>query len=209
MNRRSYALTLVACLAGAGLALYAVTRTWSLHVTPRTGMSDLRTVRAGADVEPWVIGLALVALAGTGALLATRGWARRTLGALLTLVGLGVAAGAIIGRAGLDTGQAGPGGTFWPAACALGGAIIAVGGLTAARRGHLWPGMSARYERKPVPSPRAEPGAESAPRAAAGRAHGASSPPTPPPAPPADPLTPQEHRAAWDALDRGDDPTVV
>ena len=80
-------------------------------------MSDLRTARTGADVEPWVVGLALVALAGTGALLATRGWLRRVLGGLLALAGLGVAAGAVAGRAGLDSGAAGAGGDVWPVAC--------------------------------------------------------------------------------------------
>ena len=183
MSRRSYALTLLACLAGAALALYAGTRTWSLRVTPRVGMSDLRTARTGADVEPWVIGLALVALAGAGALLATHGWARRVLGVLLILVGAGVAAGAVIGRAGLDTGEAGAGGTVWPIACAVGGVIVAVGGVTAVRRGHLWPGMSARYDRSPAPPEQ--------------------------PAPAADPLSPPDHRATWDALDRGDDPTAA
>jgi uncharacterized membrane protein (TIGR02234 family) len=181
MTRRAYLLTLLSCLAGAGLALYGVTRVWSVHVTARTGMSDLRTVRTGADVAPWVIGLALVALAGTGALLATSGWARRTLGGLLALCGAGVAAGAIAGRAGLAPGGAGAGAALWPVVCVLGGAIIAVGGLTAARQGHRWPGMSARYDRA---APRKSP------------APAVNKPPA------------LDHRTAWDALDRGDDPTA-
>ena len=183
MNRRSYALSLIACLAGAALALYAVTRTWSLEVAARAGMSDLRTARTGADVAPWVVGLALVGLAGTGALLATRGRLRRGLGGLLTLVGLGIAAGAVAGRAGLDVGRAGAAGTFWPVACAVGGAIVALGGLTAARRGHRWPVMSSRYERSAVPPPRSEPSGPAS-------------------------LEPADHRATWDAIDRGDDPTA-
>jgi uncharacterized membrane protein (TIGR02234 family) len=203
MNRRSYLLTLLACLAGAGLALYAGTRVWSLQVVSRPGMSDLRSARTGADIEPWVIGLALVALAGTGALLATRGRLRRGLGGLLTLVGLGVATGAVVGRAGLDAGRAGAGGTVWPVACAVGGAIIALGGLTAARRGHLWPGMSARYERRPVPPPRTDQAAGSEPLATAGLKRGEGSGSTPP----RDDSAP-DHRATWDALDRGDDPTA-
>jgi uncharacterized membrane protein (TIGR02234 family) len=183
MNRRSYVLALVTCLAGAALAAYAVTRTWSLQITPRTGMSDLRTARTGADAEPWVIGLALVALAGTGALLATRGVARRVLGGLLALAGLGVAVGAIVGRAGLDVGAAGAGATTWPVLCVAGGLIIVVGGVTAARLGHRWPTMSARYDRKPVARAPVRPVAS-------------------------DPeLAPADHRAAWEALDRGDDPT--
>ncbi|GIM96403.1 Trp biosynthesis-associated membrane protein [Paractinoplanes toevensis] len=175
-SRRTYVLTLLAALAGAALALYAITRTWSVQLTPRAGMSDLREARTGTDLEPWVTGLAVVALAGTGALLATAGWVRRALGVLLALAGAGVTAGAIIGRAGLDPGSAGAGGTVWPIACAAGGVIILLGGLTAFAQGHRWPGMSARYDRKPAAPER--------PTAAA------------------------DHRAAWDALDRGDDPTA-
>jgi uncharacterized membrane protein (TIGR02234 family) len=183
MSRRSYAWTLAACLAGAALSAYAVTRTWSLQLTPRTGMSDLRTARTGADAEPWVIGLALVALAGAGALLATRGVARRVLGVLLALAGAGVAAGAVIGRLSVSPGKAGAGADVWPIACVLGGLIIVAGGVTAARLGHRWPTMSARYDRKPVAPAQVR----------------RSSP---------DPeLAPADHRAAWDAIDRGDDPT--
>ncbi|GAB2589762.1 hypothetical protein Aab01nite_41180 [Paractinoplanes abujensis] len=178
-NRRPYLLALLACLAGAGIAAYGATRTWSVEITPRPEMSNLRTVRTGVDIAPWVIGLALVGLAGTGALLATHGRLRRALGGLLMLVGAGVAISAVAGRAGLDTGEAGPGGTIWPLACVLGGVIVALGGLTAARLGHLWPRMSARYERKPAATENRE-------------------------------VTtgPVDSRAAWDSLDRGDDPTV-
>ncbi|SNY50952.1 Trp biosynthesis-associated membrane protein [Paractinoplanes atraurantiacus] len=191
-HRRSYLLTLIACLAGAGIAAYGATRTWSLDVAHRPGMSDVRTPRTGADLEPWMIGLALVALAGTGALLATHGWVRRAVGVLLTLAGLGVIAGALAGRLGLDVGEAGSGATFWPIACAVGGAIIAAGGLTAARQGHLWPRMSARYERKPAQPHSPEPGSTPGPLA---------------PAALTSDETPVDPRTAWDALDRGDDPT--
>jgi tryptophan-associated transmembrane protein len=200
MKRRSYLFTLMSCLTGAGLALAAVTRTWSLHSTARTGMSDLRIARTGADLEPWVIGLALVALAGTGALLATRGVVRRLLGGMLALAGAGVLAGAIIGRAGLDPGRAS---LLWPIACALGGAIITLGGVTAARDGHRWPSMSTRYERGPVPPQRTDAAAESEPLAAAGLKPGPGTR-----TPSSAHIEPVDHRAAWDALDRGDDPTT-
>jgi uncharacterized membrane protein (TIGR02234 family) len=192
MSRRSYLLSLVACLAGAALALYAITRTWSVHLTPRTGMSALRDARTGTDLEPWVTGLAVVALAGTGALLATAGRLRRILGVLLSLAGVGVVIGAIAGRAGLDPGSA-AGGTTWPILCAVGGVIIMCGGVTAARHGHRWPRMSARYDRKPVPPPRAEPTthAERPPDKSRDKSPAIA-----------------DHRAAWDALDRGDDPTA-
>ena len=197
MIRRAYGLTLVACLAGAGLAAYAITRVWSVRVTPRAGMSDLRAEITGADQAPWVVGLALVALAGTGALLATAGWPRRVLGVLLALVGVAVAAGALVARLTVDSGAAGAAATLWSIICVFGGAAIALGGVTAARHGHHWPGMSARYERRPVPPPRQEPGGAGGPSITAGP----DVPPQPAPAAPID------LGAAWEALDRGDDPT--
>ncbi|MGW4943653.1 Trp biosynthesis-associated membrane protein [Actinoplanes sp. NPDC004185] len=178
-RRLAYAVLL--CAAGAGLAVYGVTRTWSEIVTARPGLSSLRDARTGADLEPWVIGLALVALAGAGALLATRGLLRRCLGGLLALVGAGVAAGAVAGRAGLDVGAAGTGATVWPVVCVLGGLLIVLGGVWAARSGHEWPSMGARYERR---------GAAAAPVTDA------------------DVDQRVDTRAAWDALDRGDDPTA-
>jgi uncharacterized membrane protein (TIGR02234 family) len=178
---RRLAYTVLLCAAGAGLAVYGDTRTWSEIVTARPGLSSLRDTRTGADLEPWVVGLALVALAGAGALLATRGLARRILGGLLSVVGLGVAAGAIAGRAGLDVGSAGAGATLGPVACVLGGLLVVLGGLSAVRSGHEWPAMGARYERRGAADSRA-----------------------------ADSDTDQrvDTRAAWDALDRGDDPTA-
>jgi uncharacterized membrane protein (TIGR02234 family) len=199
---RRLAYAVLGCAAGAGLALYAATRTWSLHVVARPGLSDLRTARTGAEQSPLLVGLALVALAGAGALLATRGTVRRALGGLLALVGAAVAAVAVLARAGLDPGRAGAAATVWPAACVLGGAMIIAAGVAAARDGHRWPAMGSRYERGRVPPSPAEPGAGAGPLAAAGHTR---------------PHTPDEHqgeapqldpRAAWDALDRGDDPTV-
>jgi uncharacterized membrane protein (TIGR02234 family) len=211
MNRLATAS--LACLAGAGLALYAATRVWSVQVTDRPGLSDLRASSTGADAQPWLIALALIALAAPGALLATRGLLRRLLGGLIMVVGAGVAVAAITGRAGLDAGAAGLPATAAPIACVVGGALIVAAGLGAARHGHQWPVMSARYERRPVPPPPAEPGGQTGPLPASG------------------PETSQDHRAAtgpavglppddqresaradtrafWDAIDRGDDPTA-
>jgi len=250
MNRRTYVSAILACLVGAGVTLYAVTRTWSLSVIERPGLSDLREARTGADIEPWLIGLALVALAGAGAMPAVRGRVRRGLGALLALVGAGIVAGAVTGRAGLDVGRAGAGALVWPVACALGGAIILCGGVAAARHGHLWPAMSSRYERRTVPSAADDVAGGSRPSPAAGRERGETSPAAQPmhadetsrseeasaatqpmladktsrgeeasvPAPAPSRLVDQDPvrlvddhvtdaRAAWDALDRGDDPT--
>jgi hypothetical protein len=87
---------------------------------------------------------------------------------LLMIVGAGVALAAIIGRAGTDAGAAGAGAAVWPIACVLGGALIVLAGLGAARRGHTWPVMGARYERRPVPSSADGVAAGSGPSPAAG-----------------------------------------
>jgi uncharacterized membrane protein (TIGR02234 family) len=165
---RRLAHAAVAGLAGAGLALYGATRVWAVEVTPRPGLSDLRTSTTGADAQPWLIALALIALAGPGALLATRGLVRRLLGGLIALVGTGVAAAAISGRAGVDPGAAGAGATVWPVACVVGGALVVMAGVGAARHGHEWPAMGSRYERRPVPPPRTSPVAGPRPFPAAG-----------------------------------------
>jgi uncharacterized membrane protein (TIGR02234 family) len=199
---RRLAYAVLACLVGAGLAIYAATRTWSLHVIIRPGLPDLRTARTGAEQTPLLVGLALVALAAAGALLATRGTVRRVLGGLLALAGAAVAASAVIGRAGLDAGRAGAGATVWPAVCVVGGAMIVFAGLAAARHGHRWPAMGSRYERGNVPPPPTDVGATTGPLAAAGHTR-----PDTPAHERAD-AAPVDTRAAWEALDRGDDPTL-
>ncbi|MEU4691257.1 Trp biosynthesis-associated membrane protein [Actinoplanes sp. NPDC023714] len=181
MSRRSQLVSILACLAGGGLTLYAVTRVWSVQVEIRPGLSDLRTEQTGAASQPWLIGLALVALAGTGALLATRGRVRRGLGVLLTLIGAAIVVGGVLARVTLDAGEAGASAYLWPVACVLGGAAVAAGGLLAARHGHRWSAMSARYERSTATPDRP------VARSAAGET---------------------DTRSLWDALDRGDDPTV-
>ncbi|WP_328467182.1 Trp biosynthesis-associated membrane protein [Actinoplanes sp. NBC_00393] len=201
MTRRTHLTAVVACVAGAGLALYAVTRTWSVQVERRTGLPDLRTEQTGADVQPWLVGLALVALAGTGALLATRGIVRRVLGVLLILAGAGIAVGAVLARIDLDAGEAGAAATIWPVACVLGGAAVAAGGVLAARHGHQWSAMSSRYERTTVPAQPAPAAAAPGPEEAAGKEHGETA--TDPP----EISKPTDNRAFWEALDRGEDPT--
>ena len=257
--QRELGSSVVACLAGAGLAIYGATRVWSIDITERPGLTTLRSTTTGAAEAPWLIGLALVALAGAGALLATRGLARRLLGVLLAMTGIGLILAAITGRAGLDPGAAGAGATVWPIACVLGGGLVGWGGLGAARHGHRWPTMGSRYERKPAPPSASGPtaglttthdssgghvrggsadrGAESAGETArpgegsagaGGTSAASGSEPAGAPADQAESgaeptragyapaegedraaaIASAETRAAWDALDRGEDPTV-
>lgn len=166
--RRAFTLALLLCAAGAGLALYAVTRVWLVEVTARPApLPPLRAERTGADLLAWLPPLAVVSLAGTGALIATRGPVRRAIGVLLAVLGVAVVAGAAT--------RLGAGG--WPALTLLGGVAVTVAGGATVARGAGWPSLGARYER----------------RSAAGPAPAVNAP--------------RGTRQAWDALDRGEDPT--
>jgi hypothetical protein len=139
-------LAVVACAAGAGLALLAAGRTWA-HVTVLrpAPLPPLYEARTGTALLPWLSALGLVALAGAGALLATRGLVRAAVGVLLLLSGLGLAAGALSRLAA----GASPG---WPLVTALGGLVVAGSGVLTVVRGRDWPGMGARYDRPARPS---------------------------------------------------------
>jgi hypothetical protein len=140
------AAAVTAVVLGAGLALLATGRTWMVETEVRPApLPPLREVRTGDVLLPWLPALAYVALAGAGALLATRGAARAVVGGLLVLSGIGLAGGALS--------QVGAAATVaWPLAVAVGGLAVAAGGGLALARGRSWPGMAARYER-----PAAEP----------------------------------------------------
>ncbi|WP_327652101.1 Trp biosynthesis-associated membrane protein [Micromonospora aurantiaca] len=172
-GRRELAYAVLLCLAGAGLACWAVTRTWAVEVTARGSLPSGRAERAGTDLLPWVLALTYVGLAGGGAVLATRGRLRRLLGVLLAGVGVAVTVGGGIGltEAGVSR--------QWPALVLAGGLALAAGGAFTALRGDGWPAMGARYERRSAPAD--EPGR---------------------------PAVERGTRDAWDALDRGEDPTV-
>ncbi|WP_051367333.1 Trp biosynthesis-associated membrane protein [Hamadaea tsunoensis] len=150
----------------------------------------------GQPLDTWVRPVALVALAGTGALLALRGL-RSAAAVLVVLAGLTLLAGGVTGF----------GTSAWRAVIVLaGGLAVVVGGSLALVTGRSWPSMSTRYERtgseddsvagapasgEPVGEPIAgENGRDSA---AAGVRSTAPAPTS---------------KDVWDALDRGEDPTA-
>ncbi|WFE30523.1 Trp biosynthesis-associated membrane protein [Solwaraspora sp. WMMD791] len=185
-----------ACLVGAGLTWYAARQAWGVEVTVRPEpLPAVEVVRTGADVLPWLPALALVGLAGAGAVLASRGLVRRLIGALLAVVGVAVLAGAAavlvgvtpVGRAAAETASTAP---HWPALAMAGALLSTAGGLVTVLRSGGWPAMGARYERT-APGTTA-PGATSTRPAADRRATSA----------------PRSTLDTWAALDRGEDPTV-
>ncbi len=143
--RRDLAVTVVECAVGALIALLAASRTW--RTVTGAGPVPLPTRRlTGAAVLPWTPALALVGLAGAGALLAVRGRARALLGVLVMVTGLPLAIG------GVYVATAGRGNVGWSLLCAVGGLLVGHAGLRALLRGPTWPGLGSRYER-----PAAEP----------------------------------------------------
>lgn len=78
-------------------------------------------------------GLPWLAVAAVVGVIATRGWVRRLIGALLAIAGTATAA------VGLLTGEA-------AVPAVVGGLVLATGALWTALRGQEWPVMGARYE---------------------------------------------------------------
>jgi len=177
-RRQALAVAVASCALGAALALLAATRTWTVEVTHRLAPpAEVRTPRTGSVLEPWLTALALVALAGAGALLATKGRSRNLVGAILVLAGLGVLAGGVNGLASVAHVT-----VAWPVLAIVGAVFIVCGGGLAAVRSRAWPAMGSRYERPRAPrSP-----AEDQPQFIGPSASDV---------------------AMWDALDRGEDPT--
>ncbi|WP_412542299.1 Trp biosynthesis-associated membrane protein [Longispora sp. K20-0274] len=140
---RGLGVTVVAVLAAAGLALWLGTRPWLVELVHRPDPLPVqRVTHTGAENMPWLTAAAIVAMAGAGALLATRGLGRRLVGGLLVLAGLGVLAASGYG---LDA--EGVARVLLPAGNALGGLVLCAAGVVALRWGAGWPTMGARYER--------------------------------------------------------------
>ena len=86
--RRGLVVAVLLCLAGAALLLLATSRTWLSVTSAAVPPLPARTVTVeGAMLAPGVRALALLGLAGVAALPATRAWGRLAVGALLALAG--------------------------------------------------------------------------------------------------------------------------
>jgi uncharacterized membrane protein (TIGR02234 family) len=179
--RRAAWLWAAAVAAGSLLALWSVAQRWA--------SADMKGMPAayaeGGMVAGGLQAVALAALAGVVAVLATKGAGRQVVGAVIALCGAGLAV--LVWRGVTDAGLSAwargeallmglSGYTYtvmplWPSVAALGAALVLAGGGAAVVRGRSWGGMSARYRRE------------------------------------AGPEEVKGERALWDAMDRGDDPT--
>jgi uncharacterized membrane protein (TIGR02234 family) len=91
--KRQYGYALLAGAVGAGLVLLAMRAQWAQAVfTPQKPLTAEVVDVSGTDLVPLAGALALAALAGLVAVIATRGVARRAVGVLLALFGAGAGA---------------------------------------------------------------------------------------------------------------------
>ncbi|WP_327114713.1 TIGR02234 family membrane protein [Nocardia sp. NBC_01730] len=207
-SRRRYPVGTVVLLALAAAALWGSSRMTWVTLTSSDGLTQPRTDHLNGGVWFGVLTpMALVLLASIAAVLATRGWLRRVIGVLITLVAAVTAvpafalltnSGKIAERAAklaelparAQVGEVTP--TVFPAALALLGAIAAfVAGALLTRMPAETGRLSGKYD-NPV-FRRAAATAEVTQR----RAETAD--PEPPPQ--------LSERVLWDALDAGTDPT--
>jgi Tryptophan-associated transmembrane protein (Trp_oprn_chp) len=138
-RRRQRTYAILGGAVAAGLALLAASRTWLVETVVRAEpLPPVVTPRTGAALSPALPALALVALAGAGGLLATRGRGRQVVAALVLLAGLGLAVLAAT-KLGVAAG--------WALLTAAAGVGVAAAGLVALVRGAAWPSLGARYER--------------------------------------------------------------
>jgi hypothetical protein len=132
----------VSAVVGAGAAVLAVSRGW-FDATGPAEQGSFATAAdqvTGSERYPWLWALALVALAGGGAILATKGAVRTVVGWVLVVAG----AGLVLGGAVSVAHEAAP---FWPIVAALGGAAVFDAGWLTVHKGRSWASMGARYER--------------------------------------------------------------
>jgi hypothetical protein len=196
-GRRQLVAAVVGCVVAASAALFAGTRTWLVETTPRPApQPELVSHLSGGSLVPLLPALGLVALAGAGGLVATRGWARSAVGVLLAAAGLGLVyvERSVLTRPGIALG--------WVVLATVAGIGVAIVGAFTLRNGRHWPVMGARYE-----------------RARPGQPIGAGAPPDGDEGP--DDRLAEGTRGAeaaigaphdgdtgwWDAIDRGEDPT--
>ena len=184
--RRELTLVAALCVAGVGLALLAVGRSWvQLRVAGAPGLPGQQGARMGAELLPVLPAASLAALAALGAVLASHGRWRRLVGLVLALLGAGVVAAVLRWRLGgadadwfayLPPGEVAVRTTPWWALAVVGGLLQLLAGAWTVLRGPRWTGLDSRH---------------AAPRggstASARRTDGED---------------------LWKALDRGEDPTV-
>ena len=135
-RRREYGLALLAGAVGGGLILLAIRQRWAQAVfTPPKPLSPEVIGVSGTDLVPLAGALGIAALACLAAVIATRGVARRIVGALLAAFGAGAAvavaatfsAGTVLSVAASKVGSPGSAAVTGAAGSTTGGSVAGGG----------------------------------------------------------------------------------
>ncbi|MCP4892676.1 MAG: Trp biosynthesis-associated membrane protein [Actinomycetales bacterium] len=189
-DRRGYIVGLSSMLMGSALAWWSASATWVLVERSLLGdstSSEMTNVQAvgllavsGGSVVSIAAAAPIIGFAGLAGVIGSRGWLRRSVGAVVAIAGIVLCASAVRFLSTIAVGSPVPGGvggsgdqnvvavsTVWPVVAIVAGLLVLAGGLLTTSVGHRWPTLGAGYERKS-----------------------------------------DQPRDAWDALDAGLDPTV-
>jgi uncharacterized membrane protein (TIGR02234 family) len=167
VTRRGYGLTVLLGVLGAAAAFFAASQPWARVTVETQGLARDAVAVSGNDALPVVGGLALVAAAGSVAVLATSGWVRTAVGALVTVASLGAIVAVLMGADGLhdalvtaladSPAMAGDAAlqsrladeattTAWRWASVGALVVSAAAGAAVVRWGRTWPSMGRRYD---------------------------------------------------------------
>lgn len=146
-SKRPLWMVAVLLLLGAA-ALWGASRlVWSADVHDGGVRGPVLQTHTGAQVTGALVPLAILAVAGVAGMVAVGGWARRALGVILAVAGLGACWVAIDGVrfSGFPDGT-----PVWEVftgrgLALLGGILVVLGGLIATRRAGAMPRLGARY----------------------------------------------------------------
>ncbi|MGH3519984.1 MAG: Trp biosynthesis-associated membrane protein [Haloechinothrix sp.] len=131
-------MVVVSLLLGAAAVWVSSRMAWVLTVEDAGVRGLVEVAETGAQRAPALVPLALLALAGIAGMVATGGWARRALSALLAFAGVAVC---VVTMTSLIGGELRPGhglGLF-------GGLLVITGGAIGFRAARTMPRLGARY----------------------------------------------------------------
>jgi uncharacterized membrane protein (TIGR02234 family) len=193
-GRRLYGPVLLVGLAGALGVTVGGSHAWVSATSQPAGLPTIHASASGADVAPLAAALGVVILAGFGAVVATRGWLRRLLGAGIAVASVVVLIAVLRPSGATDVLTSGlsakgwSGGTYrtstepWRWLVLVCSVVTGLAGAATCRYGAGWAVMGSRYDAPGTAVPTA---AESPTR-------------------PAEQLSETD---VWQAIDRGRDPT--
>ncbi|MDP9319303.1 MAG: Trp biosynthesis-associated membrane protein [Actinomycetota bacterium] len=189
-RRHLYGPVLVLGVLGALGVTVGASRPWISATSTVQGLPTIHAAASGTDLAPLAGALGVVVLAGFGAVIATRGWVRRGLGAAILVASVVVLVSVVDPSGATDILTSGLSAKGWSAGgyrtttqpwrwlVLVSSVVTALAGTATAWYGGQWAVMGARYD---APS--------------------ATGPTTPKPA---EELTETD---VWQAIDRGRDPT--